>query len=139
MSSGIQHPASGIWTYRSFRNNSDLQLDFNLLEFGRANLKLETDDTGAISGKIYDTGWELQLKGIFKNGTPSILTFQGSGTVGGSPWVYDYLAYLVPPIPNGKGQIPAIVGSVTRAISHPNGQGGTSPAGVVCSFFAVLQ
>jgi hypothetical protein len=49
------------------------------------------------------------------------------------------ICYVVPQIPNGENQIPALVGSVTRAIPHPDGQGGVSPAGVVCSFYAVLQ
>jgi hypothetical protein len=32
---------------------------------------------------------------------------------------------------------PAIVGSVIRTIPHSNGNGGTAPAGVVASFYAV--
>jgi hypothetical protein len=130
---------TGIWTYRSLQNNPDLSVDFNSLEFGRGNLKIATSPNGALTGKIYDTGWELDLKGSFCNGNPTTLWFQGTGIVGGSLWVYDYLCYLAPYIPNGLHQIPALVGTVTRAIPHPDGQGGTSPAGVVCSFFAVLQ
>jgi hypothetical protein len=139
MSTETLHPASGIWTYRSLLNNPDLQVDFDQLEFGRANLQIQVDENGAITGKIYDTGWELTLKGAYQGGAPASLWFQGSGTVGGSPWVYDYLAYLVPQIPNGINQVSALVGSITRAIPHPDGAGGISPAGVVCSFYAVRQ
>jgi hypothetical protein len=139
MSNITQNLGSGIWTYRSLLNNSDLSVDFNTLEFGRGNLKIETSTDGSLVGKIYDTGWELDLKGSFQYGNPAVLWFQGSGIVSGSLWVYDYLCYVVPQIPNGVKQIPALVGSVTRAIPHPDGQGGTSPAGVVCSFYAVLQ
>ena len=130
---------SGIWTYRSLLNNPDLSVDFNSLEFGRGNLKIETSENGQLKGKIYDTGWELELKGSFQYGSPATLWFQGSGIVSGAPWVYDYLCYVVPHIPNGINQTPALVGSVTRAIPHPDGKGGISKAGVVCSFYAVLQ
>ena len=139
MSTESQHPAAGIWTYRSLLNNADLKADFDALEFGRANLEIAVAENGTLSGKIYDTGWELELKGAYQGGTPATLWFQGSGTVGGAPWVYDYLAYLVPQIPNGLNQVPALVGSVTRAIPHPDGNGGISPAGVVCTFYAVHQ
>lgn len=131
--------ASGLWTYRSLLNNPDLSVDFNALEFGRGNLLIETTPDGRLTGKIYDTGWELELKGSIQPGSPATLWFQGSGIVSGSLWIYDYLCYLVPYIPNGIKQVPALTGSVTRAIPHPDGQGGTSPAGVVCSFYAVLQ
>jgi hypothetical protein len=132
-------PGSGTWTYRSLLNNPDLSVDFNSLEFGRGNLEIIISESDAISGKIYDTGWELDLKGSIQYGNPATLWFQGSGIVGGSLWIYDYLCYLLPQIPNGVKQIPALTGSVTRAIPHPDGQGGTSPAGVVCSFYGVLQ
>lgn len=135
----IDNLASGTWTYRSLSNNPDLSVDFNTLEFGRANLFIETAANGSLSGKIYDTGWELALKGSIQNGNPATLWFQGTGVVNGSLWVYDYLCYIVPQIPNGNQQISALTGSVTRAIPHPDGQGGTSPAGVVSSFYAVRQ
>ena len=129
----------GTWTYRSLINNPDLSKDFNSLEFGRANLKLTALPTGVLSGEIGDTGWKLDIKGSIQLGTPATLWFQGSGTIGGAPWIYDYLCYLVPAIPNGINQVPALVGSVTRAIAHPDGSGGISPAGVVASFYAVRQ
>lgn len=128
-----------LWTYRSLLNNPDLSADFNSLEFGRANLKIDTDDNGLLTGLIYGDGWSLDLKGSIQQGCPSVLWFQGSGIVSGSLWIYDYLCYVVPHIPNGIKQVPALVGSVTRAIPHPDGSGGTSPAGVVASFYAVLQ
>lgn len=135
----VQSIASGTWTYRSLLNNPDLSADFNSLEFGRANLFIETSADGKLSGRIYDTGWELELTGSIQYGSPATLWFQGKGMVDGSLWVYDYLCYVVPHIPNGLQQTPALVGSITRAVPHPNGNGGTSLAGVVCSFYAVLQ
>ena len=129
---------SGKWTYRSHLNNPDLSVDFNSLEFGRANLDLNISGS-SVSGTIGGPGWELILKGSLQLGAPATIWFQGKGEVDGAPWVYDYLGYVVPEIPNGIDQVPAIVGSVTRAIPHPDGQGGTSPAGVVVSFYAVKQ
>lgn len=131
--------ASGTWTYRSLLNNPDISASFDSLEFARANLYIEVNDEGVLTGKIYDTGWELQLNGSVQYGSPATLWFQGTGTIGGAPWAYDYLCYVVPHIPNGKEQVPALVGSITRAIPHPNGSGGTNPAGVVASFYAVKQ
>lgn len=139
MSNSPQILGSGLWTYRSLLNNPDLSATFDSLEFGRGNLEIKTSLDGSLSGKIYDTGWELDLRGSFQYGNPATLWFQGSGIVSGSLWVYDYLCYVVPQIPNGVKQVPALVGTVTRAIPHPDGSGGTSPAGVVCSFYAVLQ
>jgi len=130
-------PGSGLWTYRSFVNNPDLSTNFKDLEFARANLLIETSETGKLTGKIYDTGWELTLSGSIQLGNPATLWFQGSGVVGGAHWVYDYLCYAVPYMPNGVNQVPALVGSITRAIPHPNSSGGTNPAGVVASFYAV--
>ncbi|MEO6719017.1 MAG: hypothetical protein ABIN67_01585 [Ferruginibacter sp.] len=134
-----QKSFSGTWTYRSLLNNPDLKVDFNSLEFGRANLLIEELEPGILSGEIFDTGWKLDLHGSIQYGNPPMLWFQGSGVVDGAKWVYDYLCYLVPHIPNGVDQVRAMVGNVTRAIPHPNGQGGTSAAGVVCSFYAVFQ
>lgn len=138
-SNANRKPGTGTWTYRSLLNNPDLSVDFNSLEFGRGNLKIDIAESGTLTGKIYDTGWELDLKGSFQYGNPATLWFQGTGIVSGSLWIYDYLCYLVPQIPDGVNQVPAMTGSVTRAIPHPDGQGGTSPAGVVASFYAVLQ
>jgi hypothetical protein len=139
MSNTNQKPGAGTWTYRSFINNPDLSVSFDSLEFGRGNLKIEISEQGIISGKIYDTGWELDLNGSIQYGCPATLWFRGSGTVSGAPWIYDYLCYMVPHIPEGVNQVPALTGSVTRAIPHPDGSGGIAPAGVVCSFYAVLQ
>ena len=139
MDSSFNNLIEGTWTYRSLINDQDLSKNFDLLEFGRANLKLKASPSGTLSGEIGGTGWSLDIMGSIQLGTPATLWFRGSGIVTGSQWVYDYLCYVVPAVPNGMKQVPAMVGCVTRAIPHPDGQGGTSPAGVVCSFYAVRQ
>lgn len=135
----LQNLLLGTWTYRSLLNNPDLSADFDSLEFGRGNIAIEAAAPGALKGLIYGPGWQLDLKGSIQYGTPTTLWFQGTGIVSGSLWIYDYFCYLLPGIPNGINQVPALVGAVTRNIPHPDGSGGTSPAGVVCSFYAVLQ
>ncbi|MBD1386526.1 hypothetical protein IDJ75_14665 [Mucilaginibacter rigui] len=137
--SNNQQQGSGLYTYRSLLNDPDLSLEFNKLKFGAGNLQINISADGILTGRIYDTGWALELTGSAQYGNPGTLWFQGSGVVDGAPWVYEYLCYLVPHIPNGIKQIPTLVGSVIRVIPHPDGNGGISPAGVVCSFYAVLQ
>jgi hypothetical protein len=66
--------------------------------------------------------------------------FQGTGVVGGEAWIYDYEGYVIRPWPNGIAQRMAMVGTIVRTIAHSSGSGGgTSPAGVVCSWIAVRQ
>jgi hypothetical protein len=129
----------GTWTYRSFLNDPDLSADFDSLEFGRGNIAIEPAPMNEFKGRIYDTGWELQLKGSINYGNPFNVRFQGTGVVGGEQWIYDYEGYVIPPWPNGVDQRMAIVGSIVRTIPHSSGSGGVAPAGVVCSWIAVRQ
>ena len=48
------------------------------------------------------------------------MRFQGKGMAGGEEWIYDSIGWLVPTWPNSNStlQRKAIVGSVTRTISH---------------------
>lgn len=134
-------PGTGQWAYRSFLNDPNLSHDLvqnnNVYcqEFGQGTLRIITHPNGTLTGTIGGPGWQLDLKGSFQNGNPATLWFRGSGNVDGSRWVYDYLCYVVPNIPEGIGQLPALVGSVTRAIPHPGGE----QVGLVGSFFAVYQ
>jgi hypothetical protein len=129
----------GIWTYRSFLNDSDLSTPFNNLEFGRANIRIDQAAMNEFKGRIYDTGWQLELKGSINYGNPFSVRFQGTGVVGGEEWIYDYVGYVIRPWPNGIDQRMAMAGSIVRTIPHSSGSGGTSPAGVVCSWIAVKQ
>jgi hypothetical protein len=137
-------PSSGIlvgtWTYRSFLNDPDLSAQFNSLEFGRGNISIEHAPMNEFKGRIYDVGWQLDLKGSITYGNPFTVRFQGKGVVGGEEWIYDYEGYVIRPWPNGIDQRMAIVGTIVRTIPHSSGSsGGTSPAGVVCSWIAVKQ
>ncbi|GHD60814.1 hypothetical protein [Jeongeupia chitinilytica] len=132
-------PLTGTWTYRSLQNDPDLNTAFNDLEFGRGNIDIEPAPQGVFKGRIYGPGWELQLNGSISYGNPSTVRFQGRGVVGGEEWIYDYIGYLSPPWPNGIDQRPALAGSIVRTIPHASGSGGVSPAGVACTWYAVLD
>ena len=129
----------GIWTYRSFLNDPDLSTQFNDLEFGRGNIRIDPSPMNEFKGLIYDTGWQLTLTGSANYGNPFSVRFQGKGLVGGEEWIYDYVGYLIRPWPNGVDQRMAMVGSIVRTIPHASGTGGVAPAGVVCSWIAVRQ
>jgi hypothetical protein len=137
----MTNPFVGNWTYRSLINNPDINVDFDALEFARANLVITEAAPAELGGTLYAPGMSLDLHGSFGFGTPMQIRFQGKGVISGNEWIYDYIGWLVPVWPSSTDdlQTAAIVGSVTRTIPHPNGQGGMNPAGVVASFYAVLQ
>lgn len=138
---GVPSILTGVWTYRSFLSNPDVNADFDTLEFGRGNIRIDPGSLQTFSGLIYGPGWELKLKGAIAYGNPFNVRFQGVGIVGGAQWIYDYQGYLIPDWPNGIDQRPALVGSIVRTIPHPTGPNGksTAPAGVVAQWIAVKQ
>ena len=133
------NPFVGNWTYRSLLNIADIDTDFDKLEFGRGTIVIEENDFDLLTGTIGGQGWSLKLHGSRTYGFPMQVRFQGKGLVGGEEWIYDYIGWLVPVWANSDStlQTAAIVGSVTRTIPHSSSGGGTSPAGVVASFYAV--
>jgi len=134
------NPFMGKWTYRSLLNDPNVDTDFDNLEFGRGTIEIESGPMELLTGTIGGPGWSLALHGSRAYGSPMQVRFQGKGIVSGSEWTYDYIGWLVPVWPNSDStkQRAAIVGSVTRTIPHPS-NGGTAPAGVVASFYAVRQ
>lgn len=134
------NPFVGKWTYRSLLNDPDIDAGFDKLEFGRGTIEIQSGPVDLLTGSIGGPGWSLALHGSRAYGSPMQVRFQGKGIVSGAEWIYDYIGWLVPVWPNSDStkQRPAIVGSVTRTIPHPS-NGGTAPAGVVASFYAVRQ
>lgn len=132
---------SGTWTYRSFLANPDLSADFDKLEFGRGNIRIDPAVAGRFTGLIYGPGWQLDLSGSISYGNPFTTNFEGRGLVDGAAWIYGYEGYVIRQWPNGINQRPAIVGTIVRVIPHPTGPGGesTAPAGVVAEWIAVKQ
>jgi hypothetical protein len=134
-----RNPFVGSWTYRSLLNDVDPAKAFNDLEFGVGTIVIEEAAEELLTGTIGGEGWSLALHGSRAYGSPMQVRFQGKGVVSGEEWIYDYIGWLVPVWPNSTDalQRPAIVGSVVRTIPHSSGTGGTNPAGVVASFYAV--
>ena len=134
------NPFVGTWTYRSLLNDPDVTTDFDKLEFGRGTLVITEASPDTLGGMIGGPGWSLSLHGSFGYGSPMQARFEGRGLVGGEEWIYDYIGWLVPVWPNSNAQLEraAMVGSVVRTVPHSS-NGGTAPAGVVASFYAVKQ
>jgi hypothetical protein len=131
---------AGSWTYRSLLNDPDGSVDFDKLEFGEGTIVINDDPAEELlTGTIGGSGWSLDLHGSRSYGSPAQVRFQGKGLVGGEEWIYDYIGWLVPVWPNSTAQLQrtAFVGSVVRTIPHSASGGGTAPAGVVASFYAV--
>jgi hypothetical protein len=135
------NPFVGKWTYRSLLHDPDINQKFDKLELGRAILVIEEAPAPLLKGTIGGSGWSLNLHGSRGYGSPMQVRFQGKGLVSGEEWIYDYLGWLTPVWPNSDEtlQRAAIVGSVTRTVPHSSAGGGTSPAGIVASFYAVRQ
>jgi hypothetical protein len=122
-------------------NDPDRSISFDKLQFGIGTIEIKEASSELLTGTIGGDGWSLILRGSRLYGSPAQVRFQGKGLVNGEEWIYDYIGWLVPVWPNSTEllQRPAIVGSVTRTISHSSSGGGISPAGVVASFYAVFE
>lgn len=137
----------GSWDYRSFLNDPDAVVTATvdgeeqqvLQLFGYGVISIVAAPMEILTGTIGGEGWELELHGSRSYGNPMTVQFQGKGRVSGAEWIYDYVGYLAPEWPNGVDQTPAMVGSIVRAIPHPSGDGGVSPAGVVASWYAIKR
>ena len=134
-----ENPFVGSWTYRSLLNEPDGSVPFDKLEFGEGTIVIDDAPSMLLTGTIGGPGWSLVLRGSRGYGSPAQVRFQGKGLVSGEGWIYDYIGWLVPVWPNSTDLLdwPAIVGSVIRTMPHSSSGGGTAPAGVVASFYAV--
>jgi hypothetical protein len=137
-SQSVVTPFLGSWTYRSFISDPDITKDFNALEFGRGELRIEDFAPGSFQGRlIFGETYQFKLAGSSSFGNPFTVRFQGVGDAPDSQGqIYDYVGYLVPVWPNGVRQVAAIVGSVIRTVPH---NGGTAQAGVVASWIALKR
>jgi hypothetical protein len=141
----VQSLFSGGWIYRSFYNvKSPLPSDPAaaikqiLLAEGKMQLGVNTDGMFGHSTLSFGDGYPMQIQGGIASSSPGApLTVQffaygvpGTQTAG---WVYSYIGFLAPTWPYGINQTKAIVGTVTRVVSHGEGH----DAGAVYSFIAV--
>ena len=135
---------AGVWTYRSFLNNPEPVDDLNVLLFGQGEMAFDVAAApGTVRGQLAfrssppkKDDHRLTLTGAVHQSNPYSVRFQGVGVKGtrAEGWIYDYTGYVVPTWPDGKGQRPALVGSVIRTAPH-NGR----PAGLVSSFVSVQR
>jgi hypothetical protein len=136
-----KNPLAGKWTYRSFINNPDSKVPFNDLEFAIAEITIDESPFGTLAGKLSFGDDYLKLNGTITYGNPFSLRFRGVGATpgtieNGQPWIYNYQGYVAPAWPDGVDQVPAIVGTIVRTVSH---SGGKAKAGLVASFIAVRK
>ena len=133
------NPAVGVWTYRSFRNNPDIEKEFNDLEFGRGELTIDELEAGQFEGRLsFGDTYQFRLRGTADlHSFPASIRFQGIGdTTDSKGQVYDYLGFFVPMWSNGENQRPAIVGTTVRTVAH---NGDRAKAGVVGTFIALKR
>lgn len=128
---------SGVYIYRSLRNDQNVNTNFDDLEFGRGTMDLIQQDD-IIKGTFdMGEGYKMTMEGtVHSDNTHSFLRMTGYGipdTVT-DKWIYDYYGMIVPDWPEAVKQIPAITGSVIRTVDH-----GTAKAGVTSTFYMVLN
>jgi hypothetical protein len=133
-----RNPFVGNWVYRSLYNTVDEPHQIEDLMLWQATLTLEDSGPSLIKGKLSSGAYALDVRGAVGLGTATLTIEMRATGIEGSPtagWVYDYSGYLTYHWPEGDGQRPAIVGTVTRTVPHsPN-----RPAGASYSFVAVNQ
>ena len=57
------NPFVGSWTYRSLLNDTDVNTDFNNLEFGRGTIVIKQAPMQLLTGTIGGPGWSLDAEG----------------------------------------------------------------------------
>lgn len=128
---------SGTYVYRSLRNEEDVQVNFEDLEFGRGTMSIA--QAGEIVKGTFDMGggYEMTLEGTaeLKDGY-LYLRMTGYGVPGTvtDKWIYDYFGMAAPIWPNAVAQVPTVTGSVIRTVDH-----GASKAGVTATFYMVQK
>jgi len=142
---------NGKWTYRSLLNNTNVNEDFDSLEFAAATISLQSFDKDSLKGQIL---WAMDSAGTvfnglnlsgsyFYNDTTLCYFIEGIGdsTLGTAGWQYNYQGYLVPRWPEGIDQAMVLAGSVVRVKKHSCDSSGNNchPAGVVATTYMVKQ
>jgi hypothetical protein len=129
---------SGSYVYRSLQNNTDVNTDFDKLEFGRGVMSISNDTAGVVSGQLdMGSGYLMTLEGsLYNDGKHIFLSMVGNGVAATATagWIYEYYGLWNPTWPMSIDQVNTITGSVLRAVDH-NG----SKAGVTCTFYMALQ
>jgi len=147
---------NGTWTYRSLLNATNVNADFDSLEFAAAAMILSAkDDDPVVKGQIYWMNDSVNAQGdtinfkqglnitgkYYYNDTTMCFFLEGFGadSLVTTGWQYNYQGYVVPMWPEGINQAKTLVGSVVRVKKHScNPQGDSChPAGVTASIYLV--
>jgi hypothetical protein len=138
---------TGVYTYRSFRDNDDPAADVGRLLFGQGELTLFVRRDGAVSGTLAfpadafaDSKDFMDLAGSITSWSPVTIALTGKGRdrTGIADFEYHYQLRPTEPWPEGKDQKTVLVGTVLRAKDHgqpPN----VATAGVTASVIAVKR
>lgn len=131
---------TGDWSYRAFKNATDLTLPFNDLRFATATLSLdglgENRITGTLTGEGWGTwiAWSLNLSGRYSK--DDAIALQGENEIQGERWIYEYQGALLPEWPDGKDKRFVLTGSVIRRLARDNLPG---EAGEHATFIAIKR
>lgn len=126
---------SGIYIYRSLRNDQNVNTNFDDLEFGRGTMDLTQQDDSVRGVFDMGGGYKMTMEGtVESDNIHAYLRMTAYGLPGTvtDKWIYDYYGMIVPSWPNAVKQIPTITGSVIRTVDH-----GSSKAGVTTTFYMV--
>ena len=130
---------AGRWTYRSLFNDSDASKPFNDLRFGFGTLEIDPAPRGVFRGRLIGPGVTFRVEGSVGDARPRVLRFQLRGIFHSEEWLYDYLGWVIPPWPQGVGQLPTMLGTLVRDIPYTDTGGGLAAAGLVATWFAVRE
>lgn len=130
---------AGKWTYRSYRNETDLVGDDAAkalaLIFGEGVFEFVDAGGGRFTGGLgMGPGYALTLEG---EAVAEGFAIRGTGIDGTATagWRYDYRGGFGYRWPEGVDQPDTMLGTVVRVVAH----GPNSPAGVTAGFIAVRQ
>jgi hypothetical protein len=140
---------TGYYTYRSFLNNPMPVDDFNQIKFAEAELFLNVQTDGTITGTLSFPAQSAQAEKLFMDitkGSIKILqdqfniefTAQGRKDTEIFEYLYDYYGSVTHTWENGINQRLSLAGTVLRVQDHGSGDH-IAKAGATASFIAVQR
>jgi len=128
----------GVWSYRAFHNDPNIDAPFNDLRFATARLELRATGerlTGSLHGEGWGTWteWSLALAGSYANGA---FEFRGENTIDDEVWIYDYRGTVLRPWDHATDPRPVLTGAVIRTAAREKHD---AVAGLSATFIAVRR
>ena len=140
---------TGYYTYRSFLNNPSPIDDFNQIKFAEAELFLNVQSDGIITGTLSFPAQPTQAEKLFMDITKGFVkilqdqfnfefTAQGRKATEIFDYTYDYYGSVTHTWENGVNQRLSLAGTVLRVKDHGSGDH-IAKAGATASFVAVQR